>query len=323
MQHLRLRSSDGSELSVPMEIAIQSQVVRQWHEEYGNNSCFILAHSSCTNEIVSFLFSQIWTLDSKLSLDENSPSDLPHLVRSVAAAIYLDMSSVLCRFATIPNLLVRMSADGCLDGVRVLIESKADIGSENSRGQTALSVAKDDAGRKELEAIENSARDHLEEMGNTPVMIEAILNNIPRLVVAIEKLADKKNGLEERRLDGLTALHLACEKGRKSAVDTLLKARADINATSSIGHTPLHFAAVEGRANVAAVLLAAGADHSIRTSESGGTALHHAAINGHLEVVQALISAKADLNCGFVAYSCMWLEEEGARISAVDGLQLP
>jgi ankyrin repeat protein len=96
----------------------------------------------------------------------------------------------------------------------------------------------------------------------------------------------------------------AASRGDIPAVNTLLKAGADVNNarnTVSGPTTALMEASSNGHLEVVQALLAAKADvNATRRSNSkeGDTALTLALLNGHMNVVQALLAAKADFNAG-------------------------
>ena len=94
-------------------------------------------------------------------------------------------------------------------------------------------------------------------------------------------------------------LHDAARRGDLAAVEKLLAAGAQVDATDGSGATPLYLAAGEGHAAVAARLLAAGANPRHPASGpfgSTGTPIHVAARYGHLEVVRLLLKAGVDPN---------------------------
>ena len=76
---------------------------------------------------------------------------------------------------------------------------------------------------------------------------------------------------------GTTELHTAARSSGVAEVEGLLKAGADVNATSALGMTPLHFAAASNPSpSVLEVLLKAGADVNAKNT-NGSTPLHWAA----------------------------------------------
>ncbi|MBM4183783.1 MAG: hypothetical protein FJ207_06090 [Gemmatimonadetes bacterium] len=98
--------------------------------------------------------------------------------------------------------------------------------------------------------------------------------------------------------DGLTALHVAAERGHAPIVGLLIERGAAVEAKTRIGsYTPLHLAAMGAHADVAAHLLDAGADADAVTTNTGVTPLHLAAAAiGGAETVATLLARGADPN---------------------------
>jgi ankyrin repeat protein len=95
--------------------------------------------------------------------------------------------------------------------------------------------------------------------------------------------------------NGRTALMVASAYGRKTSVEMLLAAGANVNHAPN-GITPLMWASAQGNAYAAKMLLAAGADvdHATRIGE---TALMYASSAGHADVVHhALLAAGANVD---------------------------
>ena len=87
----------------------------------------------------------------------------------------------------------------------------------------------------------------------------------------------------------------AAEQGDVAAVERLLAAGADIEATDMMGRTPLIAAAYENHLEVARLLIAAGADVNVqdRTRQS---AYLIATSDGYLELLQMTLAAGADVH---------------------------
>ena len=100
--------------------------------------------------------------------------------------------------------------------------------------------------------------------------------------------------------DGLTALHLAAEAGQLQIMELLLRAGADVEPTTRIGHyTPLHLASLTGQVDAVRLLLDAGANPAVTATTSGATPLHLAAkALGGEGAVRALLEHKAPANAG-------------------------
>ena len=94
-------------------------------------------------------------------------------------------------------------------------------------------------------------------------------------------------------------LHDAARRGDLAAVERLLAAGAQVDATDGGGATPLYLAAGEGHAAVVARLLAGSGDPRHPASGpfgSTGTPIHAAVRYGHLDVVRVLLEAGVDPN---------------------------
>ena len=100
------------------------------------------------------------------------------------------------------------------------------------------------------------------------------------------------------RGDGMSALHLAAERGQAHVAAVLIDAGAPLEAGTRIGaYTPLHIAARRGSGEIVRALLDAGVDPNRLTTTSGVTPLHlaAAAVDGS-SAVDALLRAGADPN---------------------------
>ena len=96
--------------------------------------------------------------------------------------------------------------------------------------------------------------------------------------------------------DGMTALHWAANRSDSSLAVVLLRAKAQLTATTRVGgYTPLHVASQSGATGVVRALLAAKADARAVTS-NGVSSLHLAAVAGVPGTITALIAAGGDVN---------------------------
>lgn len=114
---------------------------------------------------------------------------------------------------------------------------------------------------------------------------------------AVRSMLKQGADVNAARGDGLTALHVAADRGDAELASMLLYAGANAASVTRIGsYTPLHLASRTGSAAVVRVLLKAGADASARTTTTGVTPLHLAAESGNAEVVNLLLDRGADVN---------------------------
>lgn len=98
------------------------------------------------------------------------------------------------------------------------------------------------------------------------------------------------------RYGSLTPLALAVQNGDAPMVDILIKAGADPNAVTLEGQTVLMTAARTGNAAAVKRLVQAGADVNIQEKWYGQTALMWAIAQNHVEAASILIEAGADVN---------------------------
>src|SRR5215475_14588362 len=85
-------------------------------------------------------------------------------------------------------------------------------------------------------------------------------------------------------------------QGDKSALQTLLQQKADVNTPQGDGTTALHWAAYREDVDMARLLLKAGADVKAATRIGNMTPLFMAAKSGNAAMVELLINAGVDIN---------------------------
>jgi ankyrin repeat protein len=122
-----------------------------------------------------------------------------------------------------------------------------------------------------------------------------------------KKLTDTPHDIDTRAPDtGVTALNYAVANGQIDVVNTLVKARADVNAPSESGEPPLLIAAQYAQLEAAQILLAAGANVNCMDRREQ-TPLHWAARKGSEDVGMLLIKNGASIqikNCaGYTPYA--------------------
>lgn len=110
-------------------------------------------------------------------------------------------------------------------------------------------------------------------------------------IEAIEQGAD----VNERSVDGTTALHWAVYQRDLPFMQSLIDAGADVSVANEYGATPLSTAALDADPSVVRLLLEAGADANARNADNE-TALMLATRAGNVEAVRVLIEHGADVN---------------------------
>jgi uncharacterized protein len=96
--------------------------------------------------------------------------------------------------------------------------------------------------------------------------------------------------------DGTTALHWAARWNDLDMADALIRAGANVKAANRFGATPLFLACTNGSAPMVDKLLKAGDDPNASISEMGDTVLMLAARTGKPDALQVLLDHGADVN---------------------------
>jgi ankyrin repeat protein len=124
---------------------------------------------------------------------------------------------------------------------------------------------------------------------------------------------DRPASLNQADADGTTLLHWATDRNDLVVAELLVRAGANVRATSRYGITPIHSAALYGNADMLTLLLKAGADANAATPE-GETTLMTAARTGNADAVKVLLAAGAAVNVreGWKQQTAlMWAAHEG------------
>jgi serine/threonine-protein phosphatase 6 regulatory ankyrin repeat subunit B len=113
-------------------------------------------------------------------------------------------------------------------------------------------------------------------------------------VLIQERLASGVD-VNERSVDGTTALHWSVYKGDLALVNTLLERGADPDATNDYGATPMSTAAESGSHDILEAMLAAGGDVDSPNRE-GQTLLMAVARTGNTDTARLLLERGAKVN---------------------------
>lgn len=137
--------------------------------------------------------------------------------------------------------------------------------------------------RPVVEAVEETATLVIAASKNDRAAVRALLDAKPRPDV------------NQRALDGTTALHWAVYHDDVELIDRLLAAGADPNAKNDYGSTPMSEAAVRGNVDVMRKLLKRGADVESPNAD-GQTALMIVARTNNVDAARLLVRHGADVN---------------------------
>ena len=200
--------------------------------------------------------------------------------------------------------LMIASRNGHVNVVKALADHNARLDHKDVNGQTALYTALEHERVDVAEVlIEKRADLKVQTLnGRTPLMAASVVGNekiadtLIRKIVKLNK-KDKTVELNEKDVDGKTALYLAAENDHPRVVDRLIETEGvDLNAETSDGWTPLMIAIEKGHENIAKRLIYKGADVKWKLPNRR-TALYLAAENGSTSVANKLIGTeRTDLN---------------------------
>jgi ankyrin repeat protein len=113
------------------------------------------------------------------------------------------------------------------------------------------------------------------------------------------RLIASRQFIRAHDIEGVTALHWACQWRRLRVVPALIAAGADIGARNICGRTPLSAAVFTGSTELVSLLLAHGADPNVRDVH-GCTVLHYVAFIEDREraiaIATLLIDASANVH---------------------------
>jgi ankyrin repeat protein len=185
--------------------------------------------------------------------------------------------------------LLAAAENGHPQMLKLLLDAKVDVMSQDRYGKTALHRACSGGNTKSVELLLNA--------------------NIE--VSAVDKA-------------GATALHDAASNDRVEVLIILLNAGANVNATDTNGRTALHRAAWSGYAETVRLLLGANVDVTIE-DKFQSTAILGASQSGHVEVVKLLKSHATSGDCEMVgsydAEDDVKRIQTSAQIGLIDDLE--
>jgi uncharacterized protein len=197
------------------------------------------------------------------------------------------------------NSLMEASQHGHTEVVRYLIEHGLDVNAVDEYGNTALILAcmchSNNVETVEL-LLQHGADVDARDAGGYTALMQAFNGEDTDNI--IDTLLAHNAGVNIHTASGLTALMIASQLGNNGAVSKLIKAGADIDATTAYGlgkETALIFASINGHTEVIDTLLKNGADIKI-TNEYGLTPLMAASQFGHTKAIKKLLDAGADIN---------------------------
>ncbi len=218
-------------------------------------------------------------------MQEISEKQMTELVQSEEYVDFKDASNQ-------ETALMRASAKGYTDAVRVLIEKGSDVNAQDKWGKTALMRAAFEGKADTVIALINAGADVniQDENGETALMKAA---HWGRTEVVYHLLAAKADvNLQDKY--GQTALMKANHKGSLEIVRSLLLHQADVNKQDFNGNTALNAMIRKGLMRAVDLLLEKGADVNAQNKE-GQTPLMLVAKLAKVDIARALLDRGADM----------------------------
>ena len=166
-----------------MDLAFNSTFIRNLADEC-DSSDLRLYHCSCSYDTVNKVFSILHHCD----LETLDRYDSETKLQIFDAVMYLDISSILSGIAKLPEMLHLVTSTGNADGVRALVEARADVNARDSKLHLAAFLTSDKAIIEELE------QGRLLSEGYSQLMTETILGKT-KTVKALLDIATRKHCL--------------------------------------------------------------------------------------------------------------------------------
>lgn len=178
------------------------------------------------------------------------------------------------------------------NNVEILLGAGAEINAQNHEGNTALIIATKTRSIDVIKKLLDYGADvNIKNKKGRTALIEAGFTGEARIVKAI--MAKHPSLIQNNDLDH--ALMTSARLGKKQKSLILLKAGANLSATTESGDTPLLMAGQHGRVKVVHLLLKEGADFRVKNKSRGQSALLFAAQFGDEETIKFLLKKGVDI----------------------------
>ncbi|KAK2186122.1 hypothetical protein NP493_214g02024 [Ridgeia piscesae] len=177
---------------------------------------------------------------------------------------------------------------GHLEILRILLKNHARVDVFDEHGNAALHLAAENGHEKVADLLlkHKAFVNAKSKLGVTPLHMAAQngFNNFVKLLIQTHGAATDALSLAKK-----TPLHMAAQYGRISVCSTLLKMKADANATDVHGQTPLHLAGENDHSDVVKLFLKHQPDLVTMACTNGMTCAHVSACKGSVAVIKELM----------------------------------
>ncbi|CAH1774233.1 unnamed protein product [Owenia fusiformis] len=184
--------------------------------------------------------------------------------------------------------LLVASEEGHLEIVKILLQNHARVDVFDEHGKAALHLAAEN-GHDEVADVLLLAKAFVNaksKLGISPLHLAA-QNGFNKLI----KLFIEKHGavIDALSLAKKTPLHMGAQNGQIEVCSSLIKMKADANATDVHGQTPLHLAGENDHSDVVKLFLKHKPELVTMANTNGMTCAHIAAIKGSISVLKELM----------------------------------
>ena len=181
------------------------------------------------------------------------------------------------------------------EALQKIIQLGVNVNAINNNGQTALIRACYTAQAESVTVLlKNKADPNISDDEGYTSLHAAVYGNCT--YDTLKEIIAHEAYLDAQKLDGQTALFLACLRKRHDMAKILLESTANPNIASTKGNTSLH-GAVDGGCSkkIIKAIIKHGADVNA-TNKNSVTALMKACEKGNIDAINQLLNAKADPN---------------------------
>lgn len=180
-----------------------------------------------------------------------------------------------------------------LTSVIFLLVHGADPTLPNSRGETAFDLAENTKDERLIRVLSahGASLNTVESQLERRLHLAILRDDLVQVGIRLVKGEDVHTRDPERQW---TPLHVATINGSHEQMDLFIALGAEVNARDSIGQMPLHFAAESGDVRALQTLIRADADVNAAIKNNGATALQMAVLSSSIEAVRLLLESDAD-----------------------------
>ncbi|KAK7485350.1 hypothetical protein BaRGS_00023449, partial [Batillaria attramentaria] len=184
--------------------------------------------------------------------------------------------------------LLVASEQGHLEIVKILLKHHARVDVFDEHGKAALHLACENGHERVADTLlwHKAFVNAKSKQGLSPLHLAAAngYNNLVKLLLETHGAAIDACSLAKK-----TPLHLAAQTGQMEVCSTLIKMKADPNATDERGQTPLHLAAENDHSDVVKLFLKHRPELVTMANTNGMTCAHIAAAKGSVAVIRELM----------------------------------